>query len=228
MSNSRLGSVSGRGAGGWPQGVWRTACALPHRRLGSTGALPEHLGGTSGLPVSNERMYLSFTQFPLIRRLDPVSFVNISVTSWSPYLCTDIWLHSGMSLWDRFPVMKWLAQRARVFSARLGCELEASVPRDTRLRTIFRPGAWCRGKRCLGSCGSLGACPGLRVLHWVMASSGLVRLPCVRLWVSPTTNMPRGRTAFVWFLAAVVKPGHPWWGVHCSPTVLLSRGRGLF
>lgn len=115
-----------------------------------------------------------------------------------------------------------------MFSARLGCELEASVPRDTRLRTVFHPGAWCRGKRCLGSCGSLGACPGLCGRRWVVASSGRVRLPRVHLRVSPTTNMPRGRTAFVWFSAAVVKLGHPWWGAHRSPTVLLSRGRGSF
>lgn len=90
-------------------------------------------------------MYRSSTQFPLIRYLDPVSSVNISVTLWSPFLCTNIWLPSGISLWDRFPEMKWLAQRVRVFSARLGCELEASVPRDISSQNRLQP--WCLVQR---------------------------------------------------------------------------------
>ena len=166
------------------------ACALPCHRPGSTGVLPEHFGGTSGFPVSNERMYLSFTQSRIIRHLEPIFFVNISTMVWWPSLCINIWLHSGVSLWDRFPEMKWLAQRARVFSVRLGCELEVSVPMTSHPRTVFGPGAWCRGKRCLDSCGYLGACAGLCGHRWVVVSLGRVCLPRVYLQASPTTNTP--------------------------------------
>ena len=185
-----LGSVSGRGAGGWSQDVQEAARTLPCHRPGSTGVLPEHFGGTSGFPVSNERMYLSFTQSPIIRHLEPIFFVNISTMLWWPSLCINIWLYSGVSLWDRFPAMKWLAQRARVFSARLGCDLEVSVPMTARPRTVFGPAAWCRGTRCLDSCGYLGACAGLCEHRWVVVSLGWVCLPRVCLRASPTTNTP--------------------------------------